>query len=407
VLVGIDTEADDQWSAAGREKNEVRNAERLPELQALCDGFGVRRRTSSPTRWRRARRAARSCASCSAAGHCEIGTHLHPWSSPPFRPEDLRAHTYPMNLPRELLERQLTELTSVIEERVGVRPTSYRAGRNGFDGHSLPILERLGYTVDTSVDPLFNERRKGGPAFAGAPLVPYHPDYSDVRRPGASKILEVPISAATLPACPSRSRRSTRRCRPIPYRGRPQAPGAAARVAAPVVLAAAGHARLRRRGCGTARAVLQHHLSLERAAARRQPLHTRRGERRPLPGGPAAAARALVGRLGAVGRTYREFAAAYAVVNVLMVTPHLPPHQAANALFPHLLGEALRERGHLVRYLTFGERRGRRRRPLRPAPARPAPDAPAARRSRPGTLAEGRASGSGSPTSCTSTRAPG
>jgi glycosyltransferase involved in cell wall biosynthesis len=38
-----------------------------------------------------------------------------------------------------------------------------------------------------------------------------------------------------------------------------------------------------------------------------------------------------------------------------MVTPHLPPHQAANALFPHLLGEALRERGHLVRYLTFGD----------------------------------------------------
>ena len=34
VLVGIDTEADDQWSAAGREKNEVRNAERLPALQA-------------------------------------------------------------------------------------------------------------------------------------------------------------------------------------------------------------------------------------------------------------------------------------------------------------------------------------------------------------------------------------
>jgi hypothetical protein len=27
-------------------------------------------------------------------------------------------------------------------------------------------------------------------------------------------------------------------------------------------------------------------------------------------------------------------------MNVLMVTPHLPPHQAANALLPHLLGQA-------------------------------------------------------------------
>jgi glycosyltransferase involved in cell wall biosynthesis len=41
-------------------------------------------------------------------------------------------------------------------------------------------------------------------------------------------------------------------------------------------------------------------------------------------------------------------------VNVLMVTPHLPPYQAANALLPHLLGQGLAERGHTVRYLTFG-----------------------------------------------------
>jgi len=41
-------------------------------------------------------------------------------------------------------------------------------------------------------------------------------------------------------------------------------------------------------------------------------------------------------------------------VNVLMVTPHLPPHQAANALLPHLLGQALGARGHTARFLTFG-----------------------------------------------------
>lgn len=46
-------------------------------------------------------------------------------------------------------------------------------------------------------------------------------------------------------------------------------------------------------------------------------------------------------------------------MRLLMVTPHLPPYQAANALLPHLLGEALSSRGHQVRFLTFdaGERR--------------------------------------------------
>ena len=46
-------------------------------------------------------------------------------------------------------------------------------------------------------------------------------------------------------------------------------------------------------------------------------------------------------------------------MNVLMVTPHLPPHQAANALLPHLLGEALAARGHVARFLTFGADGGR------------------------------------------------
>jgi glycosyltransferase involved in cell wall biosynthesis len=41
-------------------------------------------------------------------------------------------------------------------------------------------------------------------------------------------------------------------------------------------------------------------------------------------------------------------------MNVLMVTPHLPPHQAANALLPAQLGAALAARGHQLSYLSFG-----------------------------------------------------
>ena len=41
-------------------------------------------------------------------------------------------------------------------------------------------------------------------------------------------------------------------------------------------------------------------------------------------------------------------------MKILMVTPHLPPHQAANALLPHLLGQGLAQRGHSVQFLTFG-----------------------------------------------------
>jgi len=216
VLVGIDTEADDQWSHEGRRRIQVRNAERLPALQALFESFGVRPSYVVSYEMATREESAPILKELARSGRCEIGTHLHPWSSPPFRPEDLDGHTYPHNLPPELLERQITELTGVIETNLGARPTSYRAGRNGFDGRTLPILERLGYTVDTSVDPLFNERRKQGMLFAGAPLFPYHPDYLDVRRPGASRLLEIPISAATSPWLPKPLEALYARLPPIP-----------------------------------------------------------------------------------------------------------------------------------------------------------------------------------------------
>lgn len=43
------------------------------------------------------------------------------------------------------------------------------------------------------------------------------------------------------------------------------------------------------------------------------------------------------------------------MTRILMVTPHLPPHQAANALLPHFLGGELRRLGHEVSFVTFGD----------------------------------------------------
>ena len=219
LLVGIDTEADDQWTDAGRRRMEVKNALRLPALQALFEEHGARPTYLVTHEMATGAESAPILAELARSGKCEIGAHLHPWSSPPFRPEDLAGHTYPHNLPSDLLERQIRELTETIEARLGVRPRSYKAGRNGVDGRSLRILEGLGYAVDTSVDPLFNERRKKGTSFAGAPSHPYYPDYDDVRRPGASKVLEVPISAATVPAMPKALERLYVTLPAIPYRG--------------------------------------------------------------------------------------------------------------------------------------------------------------------------------------------
>ena len=217
-MVGVDTEADDQWSLEGRKLLSVENARALPRLQALCDTYGVRP-SYLVTHEMATKEPARSILrDLLAQGRCEIGAHLHPWSSPPYRPEDL-AGRYPSQLDDVQLETQIRELTSSIESSLGVRPVSYRAGRHGFDERSLRILEVLNYRVDTSIDPLFNETRKGGPSFAGAPVSPYRPSSLDVRRPGGSSVLEIPVSSATSPALPKILEKRFAALPAIPWRG--------------------------------------------------------------------------------------------------------------------------------------------------------------------------------------------
>lgn len=217
-MVGIDTEADDQWSLEGRKRLSVENARALPRLQSLCDTYGVRP-SYLVTHEMATREPSKSILrDLFATGRCEIGAHLHPWSSPPYREEDLVGR-YPSQLKDSELEPQLRELTEAIETSIGVRPVSYRAGRHGFDTRSLAILERLGYLVDTSVDPLFNETRKGGPSFAGATVSPYWPDRGDLLRPGTSNVLEIPVSSATAPALPKTLERLFTSLPAIPWRG--------------------------------------------------------------------------------------------------------------------------------------------------------------------------------------------
>jgi peptidoglycan/xylan/chitin deacetylase (PgdA/CDA1 family) len=130
------------------------------------------------------------------SGTCEIGAHHHAWETPPCSPEDLRRHPYAADLPLARFEQQLGALTTAIEDAVGERPVSYRSGRFGFSAAHVSPLERAGYRIESSVAPLFYEGHKRGPDFADAPLRPYYLAYDHATRPGASQVLELPLSSA-------------------------------------------------------------------------------------------------------------------------------------------------------------------------------------------------------------------
>jgi peptidoglycan/xylan/chitin deacetylase (PgdA/CDA1 family) len=216
LLVGIDTEGDNQWDAAARARQRFENIYALPRLHALFARHGIRPTYVVTYPVASDARSAEVLRTLLARGDCEVGAHHHAWETPPCTPADRQRHGYASLLPREQFEAQLQALTDAIGGAVGRQPVSYRSGRFGFSADHVASLERLGYLVESSVAPLFSEAHKGGPEFVEAPLRPYFLSYDSAVRPGTSEVLEVPVSAALNRRLPRALRHAYARL-PRPY----------------------------------------------------------------------------------------------------------------------------------------------------------------------------------------------
>jgi hypothetical protein len=216
LLVGIDTEGDNQWDAAARANQTFANIYALPLLHALFARHGVRPTYVVTYPVAKDARSADTLARLLGGGDCEIGAHHHAWETPPCTAEDITRHPYASAIPRAQFEQQLEALTGAIADAVGTAPVSYRSGRFGFSAEHVAGLERLGYLVESSVAPLFYESHKGGPEFVEAPLRPYFLAYDSATRPGTSNLLEVPVSAGLNRRLPRRLQYLYARA-PAPY----------------------------------------------------------------------------------------------------------------------------------------------------------------------------------------------
>ncbi len=196
LLVGIDTEGDNQWDAASRANQRFENIYALPALADLFARQGVRPTYLITYPVATDPRSAETLQALLARGGSEIGAHHHAWETPPVEPADVARHIYALSLPPARFARQVTTLTESIEAAVGVRPTAYRSGRFGFSASHVSALELAGYLTESSIAPLFYEAHKGGPDFVEAPLEPYFLSYDDACRRGTSQLLELPVSAA-------------------------------------------------------------------------------------------------------------------------------------------------------------------------------------------------------------------
>jgi len=199
LFVVVDTEAEFDWTKPfARELTSVSAMDAIERGQAVFDPYGLRPIyvvdypiASQPRGFARLR-------AIMERDGCEIGAHLHPWTTPPFEEALSARNSYPGNLDPALEERKLASLMAVIRENFGVAPVFYKAGRYGFGPATALALERLGIRVDLSVLPGADLRRQGGPDFRALHPVLY--------RIGGTGMLCLPMTRSQVGLLPSLAR---------------------------------------------------------------------------------------------------------------------------------------------------------------------------------------------------------
>ncbi len=130
------------------------------------------------------------------ASRCELGTHLHGEYAEPgaFEPDVTRV--FQRDYTPQIERQKLTYLTDLFIKTLDHQPQSFRAGRFGIGPQTIPILESLGYAVESSVTPHMDWTSSGAPglSFRGSPSQPYRPNPHAPGLPGKASILEVPVT---------------------------------------------------------------------------------------------------------------------------------------------------------------------------------------------------------------------
>ena len=201
-IVTIDTEGDDLWS---RPRDiTTRNALYLPRFQELCERHRVRPVYLANYEMAMCDAFVEFARAVTARGTAEIGMHLHAWNSPPLVPltrDDFHYQPYLVEYPDAVMREKIRLVTRLLEDRIGRKMVSHRAGRLGFDGRYAAMLLDEGYRVDCSVTPGVDWRRTpgdpaggGGPDYTRFPDRPYYLEPADISRPARGGLLEVPVT---------------------------------------------------------------------------------------------------------------------------------------------------------------------------------------------------------------------
>jgi len=205
-ITTIDTEAD--WFSF--RENRVTNIFSVHYLQELCATYNIKPTYLITYEMATKNESVSVLKKYSDRNLCEIGHHLHVWSTPPFvnanefGVEESLIEGIQAELPDELFSEKMLTLHKVIEKNFGITPRSHRAGKWGVDNRTLSWLEEYNYIADSSLSPANILKKIKGVKktllrdTSQIPNIPYHPAMSNpsikAENNNARKLLEVPVT---------------------------------------------------------------------------------------------------------------------------------------------------------------------------------------------------------------------
>ena len=164
LFITIDTE-EDLWGNYNVKNPPVENIKNLYKLQEIFEKYSAVPTYLMNYPVAKNKEAVRILKKLHEQKKCEIGTHCHPWNTPPYEEDPNEYNSFLCNLPEDLIKAKLDNLHNLIAENFSALPTTFRAGRWGFGITVEKAICRLGYKIDTSITPYCDWGNYSGPVF--------------------------------------------------------------------------------------------------------------------------------------------------------------------------------------------------------------------------------------------------
>ena len=188
LLVVVDTEEEFDWNKPfDRHATATHSIPAQDRAHAVYDRYGVVPTYLMDYPVATSAAAVRYFRRLLESGRAQVGTHCHPWVTPPYIEEVTPFNSFHGNLDPGLEAAKIEASTQAVAEAFGKAPTLFKAGRYGVGPNTFRTLQELGYRIDCSFVPHSSFAEYDGPDFYGTPERPF---YTDASR----RLLEVPLT---------------------------------------------------------------------------------------------------------------------------------------------------------------------------------------------------------------------